>query len=187
MLNSAENGAPAMNHSSQVMLACNCFSMKPMATMFCAAAVLMPTFHTLAVCAAVMTSRPAKRLRLSTWKARMKPIMMGTRHATRAVVLGTMNDSRKPTPMAPMTMWLVRASTLDSTSSAMRRSSPVAVMAAAMKQAAATSATALFEKPERAKPSAAPVPMAAPAGLVASGTAASRKIIRAPMTTALTA
>ena len=51
--------------------------MKPTATMFCAAAVLMPTFQTLAVCAAVITSKAAKRLRLSTLKARMKPIMIG--------------------------------------------------------------------------------------------------------------
>ena len=130
----------------------------------------MPTFHTLAVCAAVMTKRPAKRLRLSTLKARIKPIMIGTKHATRAVVLGTMNDSRKPTTIAPITMLLVRASTFDSTNSAMRLSSPVAVMAAAMKQAAATSATALLEKPLKASPNAAPVPMSAPAGLAASGT-----------------
>ena len=99
----------------------------------------------------------------------MKPIMMGTRQATRAVVLGTTNDSRKPTTMAPITMWLVPASTLDSTTSAMRRSSPVAVIAAAMKQAAATSATALFANPDKARPSAAPVPMSAPRGLAASG------------------
>lgn len=159
-----------MNHSVQVMVVPNCFSRKPTATMFCAAAVLMPTFHTLAVCAAVMTSKAAKRLRLSTLKARMKPIMMGIRQATRAVVLGTMNDNRKPTTMAPMTMWLVRACTLDSTTSAMRRSSPVAVIAAAMKQAAATSATALLEKPDSARPSAALVPMSALPGLAASGT-----------------
>jgi len=119
----------------------------------------------------------------------MKPIMIGTRHATRAVVLGTMNDSRKPTTIAPITMWLVRASTRESTTSAMRRSRPVAVMAAAMKQAAATSATALFEKPDSARPSAAPVPMPVPlaVSLAASGAYASRKIIRAPITTALTA
>jgi len=49
---------------------------------------------------AMMTSRPAKRLRLSTTlNARMKPIMIGTRHATRAVVLGTINDSRNPTTL----------------------------------------------------------------------------------------
>ena len=93
-----------MNHSIHVIVAWNCFSVKPMATKFCAAAVLMPMFQTLAVCAAAITSRPANRLRLSTLKARMKPIMMGTRQATLAVVLGTMNDSRKPTTMAPITI-----------------------------------------------------------------------------------
>ena len=88
--------------------------------------------------------------------------------------------------MAPITIWLERASTLESTVSAMRRSSPVAVMAAAMKQAAATSATAQLEKPDSARPSAALVPMSSFV-LPTSGAKASRKIISAPITTALTA
>ena len=166
---SAANGAAATNHSPQVIWAPSCFSMKPMATMFCAAAVLMPTFQMLAVCAVVMTSRAAKRLLRSTLKASTKPIMIGMRQATRAVVLGTMNDSRKPTTMAPITMWCVLAPTFDSTVSAMRRSSPVAVMADAMKHAAATSATALLAKPESARFSAAPVPMSGPSGLATLG------------------
>lgn len=147
-----------MNHLVQLMRVWNCFSMKPMATMLCAAAVLMPMFQTLAVWAAVITSRPAKQLRSSNLKARMKPIMRGTRQARRAVVPGTMRDSREPVTMAPVTMWLVLASTLDSTISAIRRSSPVAVIAAAMKSAAATSATALLERPDKARLIAAPVP-----------------------------
>ncbi|OUM02273.1 hypothetical protein A8M77_11335 [Variovorax sp. JS1663] len=77
--------------------------------------------------------------------------------------------------------------TLDSTTRAMRRSRPVAVIAAAMKHAAATSATALLEKPDKARPSAAPVPMSAPEGLAASGAWASRNTMSAPITTALTA
>ena len=128
----------------------NCFSMKPMATMFCAAAVLMPMFHTLAVCAAVITNRAANLLRRSAPKADRKPSMIGMRQATRAVALGTMNDSRKPTRIAPIATWLARAGTYESTCSAMRLSNCVAVMAAAMKQAAATSTTALLLKPPRA-------------------------------------
>ena len=67
--------------------------------------------------------------------------MIGTRYATRAVVLGKINDSKKPTSIVPITMWLVLASTLDNPNKAMRRSSPVAVMAAAIKHAADTRAT----------------------------------------------
>ena len=42
------------------------FSMKPTATMFCAAAVLMPTFQMLAVCTVVIISMLAKAPRLLT-------------------------------------------------------------------------------------------------------------------------
>ena len=49
-----------MNHSSQVIVFCSVFSMKPTATMFCAAAVLMPTFQMLAVCIVVIMSMLAK-------------------------------------------------------------------------------------------------------------------------------
>jgi len=147
----------------------------------------MPMFQTLAVWAAVITSSAAKRLRFSTLNARMKPIMIGIRQATRAVVLGTTNDSTNPTSIAPMTMWFARASTRDSTNNAMRRSSPVTVIAAAMRQAAATRATALLENPDSARLSAAAVPMAVPAGFAASGAYASRKTISAPITTPLTA
>ena len=45
----------------------------------------------------------------------------------------------------------------------------VAVMADAMKHAAATSATALLANPESARFSAAPVPMPAPSGLATLG------------------
>jgi hypothetical protein len=37
-------------------------SMNPSATMFCAAAVLIPTFQMLAVCAVVIIINPANRL-----------------------------------------------------------------------------------------------------------------------------
>ena len=51
--------------------------------MFCAAAA-MPMFQMLTVCAAVITSSAAKRLRRSAPKAWMKPIMIGIRHGARA-------------------------------------------------------------------------------------------------------
>lgn len=41
-------GAAAMNHSAHEIVAPSCFSIKPNATMFCAAAVLMPMFQILA-------------------------------------------------------------------------------------------------------------------------------------------
>ena len=96
-------GAAAMNHSSQVMDFCSVFSMKPTATMFCAAAVLMPTFQMLAVCTVVIISMPAKAPFLLTPNAAMMPSMIGTRQATRAVVEGTRNAITKPTRMAPTT------------------------------------------------------------------------------------
>ena len=76
--------------------------MKPIATMFCAAAVLMPTFQMLAVCIVVIMSMPANALFLLTPKAAMMPSMMGTRQATRAVVEGTRNAITKPTRMVPI-------------------------------------------------------------------------------------
>jgi hypothetical protein len=96
-------GAAAMNHSSQVMDFCRVFSMNPTATMFCAAAVLMPTFQMLAVCTAVIISMPAKAPFLLTPNAEMMPSMIGTRQATRAVVEGTRKAITKPTRIAPTT------------------------------------------------------------------------------------
>ena len=125
--------------------------MKPIATMFCAAAVLMPTFQMLAACTVVIISMPAKALRLSTPKATMMPSMIGTRQATRAVVEGTRNASTKPTRMVPITTWLVRAPTRDRMMSAMRLSRPVVVMAAARNRAAATSTSAVLAKPLNAR------------------------------------
>ena len=77
--------------------------MKPTATMFCAAAVLMPTFQMLAVCVVVIISMLANAPRLLTPNAAMMPSMIGTMQETRAVVDGTMNASTKPTRIEPMT------------------------------------------------------------------------------------
>ena len=54
------NGPAAISQSSQVMVLPNAFSIKPIATMFCAAAVLIPTFQMLAVCTVVIISMPGK-------------------------------------------------------------------------------------------------------------------------------
>ena len=75
--------------------------MKPTATMFCAAAVLMPTFQMLAVWVVVIINMPAKAPFLSTPKAAMMPSMIGTRHDTRAVVDGTRNARTIPTSIEP--------------------------------------------------------------------------------------
>ena len=96
-------GPAAINHSSQVMVWPKALSMKPTATMFCAAAVLMPTFQMLAVCTVVIISMLANAPRLLTPKAAMMPSVMGTRQATRAVVDGTISAMTKPTRIVPMT------------------------------------------------------------------------------------
>ena len=183
---SAANGAAAMNQSSHVTVCFRVFSMKPTATMFCAAAVLIPTFQIEAVWAVVIISRPAKRLRLSTPNARMIPMMIGTRHATRAVVLGTKNERTIPTRIAPITTRLVRAPTFDRMRSAIRLSRPVTVIAADRKSAAATSASAVFANPPSAIPSAAPVPRTV-SGFAGFGARPSMNAISAAMMTALTA
>jgi hypothetical protein len=147
-----------MSQLSQVMVMCNVRSMKPTASMFCAAAVLMPTFQMLAVCTVVIMSMPAKALFLLTPKAAMMPSVIGTRQATRAVVEGTRKAITKPTRMVPITTWRVSVPTRDRIESAMRLSRPVAVMAADRNKAAATRARAVLEKPLNAVVSPALVP-----------------------------
>ena len=124
--------------------------MKPIATMFCAAAVLMPTFQMLAVCTVVIISMLANAPFRLTPKAAMMPSVIGTRQATRAVVDGTRKAMTKPTRMVPMTTWRVSVPTRDRMVSAMRRSRPVAVMAAARNSAEATSTSAVLAKPLKA-------------------------------------
>ena len=181
-----ENGAAAISQSSQVIDLPSCFSMKPIATMFCAAAVLMPTFQMLAVCAVVIISMPANALVLLTPNAAMMPSMIGTRQETRAVVLGTMKASTMPTSIDPMTTARVSVPTRARMLSAMRRSRPVIDMAAARNSAAATSAKAVLAKPENAMPSARLVPIRT-LGLATSGDSPSRNAIRAAIITAETA
>ena len=68
----------------------------------------------------------------------------------------------------------------------MRRSRPVAVMAAARNSAAATSASAVLAKPLNARPRPALVPISA-FGLAGFGAMPSRNAISAAITTAETA
>ncbi len=180
------NGAAAISQSSQVIVWLNAFSMNPMATMFCAAAVLMPTFQMLAVCTVVIISMLAKAPRLLTPKAAMMPSVIGTRQATRAVVDGTMKAITKPTRMVPITTCRVSVPTRDRMLSAMRLSRPVAVMAAARNSAAATSTRAVLAKPLKASVSAPLVPSRT-FGLATLGANPSRNAISAAINIAETA
>ena len=84
--------------------------------------------------------------------------MIGTTHALRAVALGTTRLSRMVTAMAPSKMRRVLVPIRDSVTSAIRRSSPVWVMAAAINKAPATSASAALENPVNAMVMPALVP-----------------------------
>ena len=112
--------------------------------------------------------------------------MIGTRHETRAVVLGTMKASTMPTSIEPMTTARVSVPERDRMPSAMRRSSPVIDIAAARNSAAATSASAVLAKPLKAMPSARLVPSRT-FGLATSGDRPSRNAISAAMKIAETA
>ena len=151
-------GAPAISHWIQLTRSPSSLSMKPTVRRFCAAAVCMPTFQTLVAIATVIMMPAAMFERRSTPKARMTPIMIGTTQALRAVALGTTSDRRIVTTMLPIRMRRVLVPMVESVTSAMRRSSPVMVMAAAMHSAAPTSASAVLENPASAMPRAGPVP-----------------------------
>ena len=158
--------------------------MKFTATMFCAAAVFMPTFHTLSTCATVIISMPAKRLFSGTPKALIMPITMGTRQATRAVVLGTKKLKIKPHKITPSKTRFALAPTLESIIRAIRLSSPVLVMAAARNIAAATRQKAVDENPFSAIPSPALVPYNLP--VASLGANPTRRAIKTIITPALT-
>jgi hypothetical protein len=113
------------------------------------------------------------------------PSMIGTRHDTRAVVEGTRNASTIPTSIDPAMTWRVSVPTRDRMTSAIRRSSPVAVIAAARNSAAATSASAVLAKPLNARLRPALVPIRA-FGLAGFGEIPSRNAMSAAITTAAT-
>ncbi len=124
-----------------------------------------------------MIMMPAAMLeRLSTPKAAITPIMMGTTAALRAVALGTTRLSTMVTAMQPIRMRRVLVPTRDRVTSAMRRSSPVKVIAAAMNSAPVTSASAELEKPLSAMLIAAEVPYITWGSLIV-GAVPSRKAI----------
>ena len=152
------NGAAAINQSSQLTVVPSCFSIKPIAIMFWAAAVLMPTFQMLSACAIAIIMTAEKRLLSGTPKAEIMPSTIGTIQETLAVVLGTKKLKTKPTIMTPASTLLVRAPIFDRIKRAMRRSSPVFIIAAAIKRAAPTKASAGLEKPDSAIFSAPEVP-----------------------------
>ena len=80
----------------------------------------------------------------------MTPIKIGTTQATRAVALGTIKLKRIVTTIAPINTVFVDAPSFDMTVRAIRRSSPVMVIAAAIIVAAATRLAAGFENPDKA-------------------------------------
>ena len=84
--------------------------------------------------------------------------ILGTTQAVRAVALGTTRLRTMVTTMAPIIMLRLLAPIFDIVNSAMRLSSPVMVIAAAINIAAATSARAELEKPDRVIFSAFAVP-----------------------------
>ena len=178
------NGAAAINQSSQEISTPKIWLIKFTATMFCAAAVLMPTFHTLSTCATVIISIPAKRLLRGSPKALIMPITIGTRQATRAVVLGTKKLKIKPHKITPIKTRFDFAPTLERITSAIRLSSPVLVIAAAKNIAAATRQNDVEEKPFSAMPSPALVPYSLPvSGLGAKPTKSAIKTIITPALT----
>ncbi|KAG1386056.1 hypothetical protein G6F60_014617 [Rhizopus arrhizus] len=130
----------------------------------------------LVACATMIMMPAAIFERLSTPKAAMTPIMMGTTAALRAVALGTTRLSTIVTAIHPIRMRRVLVPTLDRVTSAMRRSSPVKVMAAAMNRAPVTSASAEFANPVSSMLMAADVPYSTFGSLIV-GAVPNRKAI----------
>ncbi|MNQ33207.1 hypothetical protein D3C85_466300 [compost metagenome] len=172
----SDHGAPAISQSDHATRSPSIFSMKPTVSRFCAAAVWIPTFQMLVACATMIMMPAAMFERLSTPKAAMTPIMIGTTAALRAVALGTTRLSTIVTAIHPIRMRRVLVPTRDSVTSAMRRSSPVNVMAAAMNKAPVTSASAELAKPVSAMLMAADVPYSTLGSLIV-GAVPSRKAI----------
>ncbi|MNF98517.1 hypothetical protein D3C84_813790 [compost metagenome] len=152
------HGAPAISQSIHDTRAPSILSMKPTVSRFCAAAVWMPMFQMLVPWATMIMIPAAMLERLSTPNAAITPIMIGTTQALRAVALGTTRLSRIVTTTAPSKMRRVLTPTRDRVTRAIRRSSPVWVMAAAMNKAPTTSARALLENPVSARLMAAEEP-----------------------------
>ena len=181
----AAHGAPHTNHSSHVIWRPIWSWMKPTATRFWAAEVMMPMFQMEMACAAVMTSRALSFESVGMPKAATRPMRIGTTAPARAVADGTKKDRMIVMTIVPMRMLLVFSPANFSTSSATRLCSPVACMAAASTRAPATRATAELEKPPSASPRAPDVPRAV-SGSAMSGANPTRNAISPMMSTALT-
>ena len=78
--------------------------MKPTATRFCAAAVLIPTFQMDTACVAVMTRSAASFDSFSRPNAATMPMRIGTTAPARAVADGTKKARMIEMTIAPMTM-----------------------------------------------------------------------------------
>ena len=113
------------------------------------------------------------------------PRRIGTTAPARAVADGTKNARMIEITIAPATMCDVFSPATLSTLSAMRRCSPVACIAVASANAAATSATAPDEKPPSAMLSAGPVPKISP-GFSGSGDSPTSMAISPMISTELT-
>ena len=108
-----DQGAAYKNQVLHAMDTPNSFSMKPRATIFCAAPVLIPMFQMETDWTAVMTSNAPSRLLCGNPNAATIPSRIGTTAPARAVALGTKNANTIETRMAPKTMAPVFTPTLD--------------------------------------------------------------------------
>ncbi len=181
----AANGAAHRNQCPQETVIPSWDLIKFTAMRFWAAAVFMPTFHMLSAWAVAIIMTAAKRLFRSTPRAMMMPMTIGTRHDTRAVVLGTKKLKTKPTIITPAIMRLAVVPTFERTKRAIRLSSPVFIIAAAMNTAPATRAKAVLLKPPRAIVNPLVVPHRA-LGFAGSGDRPRIKAIAATIMAALT-
>ena len=89
--------------------------MKLIATIFCAAAVLIPIFQIDTACTDVIIRSDASLLSLLTLKAAIIPSKMGTTAPARAVAEGTKKANTIDTKIAPITIFFVLFPTIERT------------------------------------------------------------------------
>jgi len=114
----------------------------------------MATLNTVQTLAVTIIRAAPSRLFTGRASAPTMPSMIGITAPTRAVAEGTNSAKTKPTVTAPSISPATEVPTRFMTTSAMRRSRPVARIAAARNSAPATSATAPEPKPLSIRPSA---------------------------------
>jgi hypothetical protein len=143
----AAYGPAVANHWGHVTLRPSIASTNPSPTMFWGAAVLRPMFQIEAASAAAIIKRPPKRLRRSRPTAARMPRMIGTRAAIRPRAEGMTKLRMAVKRITPARIPRAPEPSRIRTRSAIRRSRPVIVMAAAMKSGSANSARAGFANP----------------------------------------